>query len=65
VAKDEVLGNRADHRPGLRDDELSIVVAGLNLTNSGDVGVDVVAFIDVPDDPDLWFVLEKAIDESV
>jgi len=29
------------------------------------VGVDVVDFVDVPDDPDLWFVLEESIDESV
>jgi hypothetical protein len=28
------------------------------------VGVDVVDFVDVPDDPDLWFVLEETVDES-
>jgi hypothetical protein len=51
---------------GLRDDdELGIGVAGLNLASSGDVVVDVVAFVDVADDTDLWFVLEESIDESV
>ena len=29
------------------------------------MGVDIVDFIDVPDDPDLWFVLEKAVDEPL
>jgi hypothetical protein len=29
------------------------------------VGVDVVDFVDVPDDPDLRFVLKEAVDESI
>jgi hypothetical protein len=37
----------------------------LDLTSSSDVGVDVVDFVDVPDDPDLWFVLEEAVDEPL
>ena len=44
---------------------MSFWVAGLNIAISGYVGVDVVAFIDVADDTDLWFVLEESIDESV
>jgi len=66
IPNNEVLGDRVDHRSGLwDDDELSLWVAGLNLASSGDVGVDVIAFVDIADDPDLWFVLEKAIDEAV
>jgi hypothetical protein len=37
----------------------------LDFTGSSDVGIDVVDFVDVPDDPDRWFVLEKAIDEPL
>jgi hypothetical protein len=37
----------------------------LDLTSSSDVGVDVVDIIDVSDDPDPWFVLEKAVDEPL
>jgi len=37
----------------------------LDLTSSGDVVVDVVAFVDVADDADLWFVFEEPIDESI
>jgi len=37
----------------------------LDLTSSSDVGVDVVDFVDVADDPDLWFVLEEAVDEPL
>ncbi|GAA0303398.1 hypothetical protein GCM10009066_16810 [Halarchaeum salinum] len=29
------------------------------------MGVDVVDFVDVPDDPDLWFVIEEAVDEPL
>jgi hypothetical protein len=37
----------------------------LDLTSSSDVGVDVVDFVDVPDDPDLRFVLEETVDEPL
>jgi hypothetical protein len=37
----------------------------LDLTSSSDVGVDVVDFVDVPDDPDRGFVLEEAVDEPL
>jgi len=40
-------------------------IARLDLTSSSDVGVDVVDFVDVADDPDLWFVLEEAVDEPL
>jgi len=63
---DEGLGYRVDHRPRLRnDDELGLRIARLDLTSSSDVGVDVVDFVDVADDPDLWFVLEEAVDEPL
>jgi len=47
------------------DDELGLGIARLILTSSSDVGVDVVDFVDVADDPDLWFVLEEAVDEPL
>jgi hypothetical protein len=37
----------------------------LDLASGSDVGVDVVDFVDVPDDPDLRFVLEEPIDEPL
>jgi len=47
------------------DDELGLWVAALNFASSGDVVVDIVEFVDVPDDTDLWFVLKESVDESV
>jgi hypothetical protein len=37
----------------------------LDLASGSDVGVDVVDFVDVPDDSDLWFALEETVDEPL
>jgi hypothetical protein len=37
----------------------------LDLASGSDVGVDVVAFVDVADDTDLRLVLEEAVDEPL
>jgi len=47
------------------DNELGLGVAGLNLASSGDMVIDVVAFVDIAYDTDPWFVLEEPIDESI